>query len=323
MADYEVKTTQSDGPIVSDHPEEEVVSFYLLSDLLWEYNYRVQTDKKFGQGKQLLSVSSPLKFQDEDTLLAPLSREEAKKAIPPEERKDWWDKIKTTLIAALPVAIPKVSETKEAFKIETLINELEIEGEEFHYKTTAEGEIYVIIKRNPRCRSILTGARYDNTQPKIVELSLSEVTSAKVLKGSAVVVLAFYGDAKAVEGVNIYLEDSGLQPAFFSKTPVTIGKQFLSFLAGAGTTVASMILFDPPIVLAIAVGIVIGHFASVALDKVDEAIGLTKMLDKGEKSVTIVTIDGADDFFSDLESLSELQKKAKNISSFDPSSSRN
>lgn len=284
MADYEYKTTQSDGPMVIYHPEEEEISFYRLDDLLWEYNFRVQTDSKFGQGKQMLSFSSPLRFQGEETHLIPLSQEEAKKAQPPQEKKDWWYRTKTTLIAALPVIISSIPDIKEAFRIKTLIKELGILGE-IYYKM-AEEKIYVIIKGNPRSRNFLTGTRYGNDNPKIVKLGLSKVNFAKAFKGTAVVALVFYGLAKTVEGVTMYLKSGEIRSGFFSEIPAEVSKLLLSSLAAVGTAVFLTTL-GAPIALAAATALVVGYAASVALDKFDEKIGFTKAVREVTENLTM------------------------------------
>lgn len=284
MEDYELKTTESDGPMVFYHPEEEVINFYLLEDLIWEYNYRVKTDSKFGRGKQLLSFNSPLRFQGGQTLLTPLSKEEAKKAQPPPEKRDWWNKAKIALIAALPDIISRIPDIKEAFRVNTLMKELGILGK-IYYKET-NGKIYVIFKGNRMDRNIFTGIRYGNFHPKIVKLGLSKVNFAKAFKGTAVVGLVFYGLAKTAEGVTMYLQDGEIRSGFFSEIPAEVTKLLISSLAAVAAG-AVLMTFGAPIALAGAIALVFGYGVGVALDKFDEKTGFTKAVREATEKLTM------------------------------------
>jgi hypothetical protein len=298
MADYELETIQLDEPMVSYHPEEEQVEFYFLNDLIWEYNYRVQTDRQFGQGKHFLSLLSPASFDGDETLLAPLSQEEAKKAEAPPEKKDWWDNTKDAMIAALPFAISKIPDIKEVFRLKTLIQELGVQGK-IYYKMT-KGNIYVIIKGNPRLRNILTGTRYSNFNPKIVKLGLSKVDFAKAFKGTAVVALIFYGLAKTAEGVTMYLEDGEIRPGFFSEIPAEVTKLLLSALAATAMGCA-LATFGFPVAVAAAGALVMGYVASWALDKFDEKVGFTKAVREATETLTVNMQREWVDFKSTLE----------------------
>ncbi|GEM_PF-2316103 len=279
--------------LVTCNPEEEHLAFYDLYDIIFEYNERIENDPVFARGKQLLSLRRPV-FRGDQTVIAPMSKEEVIewKSIKSasiskgegdfkefKEEKDFSsvmaDKFKKDfstpdgLISGMPIALG-------IKRLSQVVKELGWRGA-IYYKLGKSGNLNVILKGNQKLRSILTGTKYGNQHPKMLKFGLSKVSYAKAFKGTFVVGLAFYGLAKAVEGVEMFLTDGELKASYFSEIPMDVVKIAVSGIIGTGVLIGATAI-GLPVAAGIGAALVLGYLAEGAIEYFDEKTGFSKTL---------------------------------------------
>jgi len=254
--------------------EEENLSFFLLEDLIWEYNERIQKSRYREEGKYPLSLCPP-KYEEGETVIRPMTEEEIRSMDSPKQRANQWMVTQKVLASQITPAglIRNTPNILEGIRLKKMIEELGIRGQVIYKET--EGRIYVILKGNPRLREVFTGTRYSNMNPKIVKYGLSKVNFWTALKATVKVSFMFYGGAKVVDGVNLYFKDGELTSRFWSEIPADVMKVVIS---GAAATAAGVGLsaIGASVAVGIGVALVMGIFVDVTLEHVDQETGFTE-----------------------------------------------
>lgn len=278
---------------------EEVTSVFLLEDLIKEYNHKVVSDSSWKK-RAPLSLS-PLNQNSVNPIIRPMTKAEID-AMHSHKLKGDWSLLKNILqdqvgsqglISNIPTIVQGVS-------LIELINELGIKGK-IIYKTIGD-KTYVILKGLAGERHQLKGTRYLNTNPQIVQFGLAKVDVKTLFKTGFKTSLWVYGTLKIVEATDMLLQTGHLETSFFSKVGTDIPKIAITGVvtaAAAGAVAVTSI----PVAVGVGVVLVVGFAAGVALEFLDQKIGLTNKLN-----------DAADRMWKNLgEHLSNSSKNLQSI----------
>lgn len=293
----EVIMSYRDAPIKLEENEEEVLSVFLLEDLLKEYNHKIAYSPISPLKKRV-----PLSLQPiEENYYAPYIRPTSKISsstitISPMTEKELfliprhhlkgndWFLLRSIMSKHLePKGI--VSNTPDIAQFPVLINvisELGLKGQVYH--KTVGNKTYVILKGSPASRTILKGTRYLNDNPKIVQFGLAKTNVKTLFKSGIKTSVWIYGAIKALEAVEMVVEEGELKTSFFSQLVTDVPKLAITSAvtaAAGGAVVAAGV----PVAIGIGIILVVGFVTSVALEYFDQKGGITEKVDEAAEKM--------------------------------------
>lgn len=255
--------------------EEETIYIFPLEDLVKEHNnksiirpFSTRNNQLTGNSINLntSSIGPAIRGVDEDMTVGPYEVTDAH---------------------ALNKALKKQTEPKGIAKnaknfaklamIAGMIEEIGLRGK-VYYKTV-NGKTYVILKGNPAQRAVLKGTRYLNTNPQITQLGLAKVNVKSVFVKGFKISFLVYGALKAIEAVEIILNDDEFKPSFFTEAGTAIPKIAVSslFTAAAAGIVATTAL---PVAIGMGLVLIAGIGFGIAVEYFDQKFELTKKLNE-------------------------------------------
>ena len=186
-----------------------------------------------------------------------------------------------------------------------LLREFGLKGEAYP-KGGPYGQRYIIFKGYPGERKFITGTRYLQSNPKIVNMAIGKLGVHKsVIQGASIAIVMYVG----INLLEYFLNDEGTAARIFGTLATDITKVVVSGMMGAlagGTIATTMSLVFLPIIIAVGVTIATGW----VLNLVDQNYQLTEKLVKAIEQTGNNIEDGFFKFFSDLEA--ELEWRIEN-----------
>lgn len=140
--------------------------------------------------------------------------------------------------------------------------------------TAANGRSYVTIKGYPGLRSVLTGTRYLETNPKVVNLAIGRVGLAASIVEGSILTMVLYVGIDILECILNEHSTLGLLSATLATDLLKVGissivAAIIGTAIGGTATIAAL-----PLVIAILVGVGTNYI----LEKIDEQFGITDKL---------------------------------------------
>lgn len=264
--------------------EEEITSLFLFEDLVKEYNTRAISSPP--HLKMYPLSLKPITEVNSNPIIRPMTREEMESMRSNEVHADDWHRLKKILSDQVtPIGIiNNMPNIAAGVTILEMINELGINGK-VSYKTVGE-KTYVSIKGLAGNRVHLTGTRYLNTHPEIVRFGLAKVSPKDLFKQGFKSSLWVYGAVKILEATELCLKEDGLNPDFFSKIVTDVPKLAITSLVSAAVG-GAVVTAGLPVVAGAGLVLVVGIGAGIALEFLDQKIGLTEKLNEAANTMWI------------------------------------
>lgn len=263
--------------------KEEEISVFPLEDLIKEYNYKILKTPVLLKDKKFPLSLSHSHVNSDKALIRPLTEQEHAQLRYKFQGNDWWllEKILKDQMTTQGL-IGNIPNVAAGVTVVELLREFGLKGQ-IYYKTV-EGKIYVILKGPPGQRNILTGTRYLNTNPQIVQFGLAKVTVKDAVKSGFKVSFIVYGVVKAVDAMEMILKDEGLKASFFGSLAADLPKLSVGTLitAAAGGVVAMTAL---PVAVGAGIVLAVSVTTGIALEYLDQKTGFTQKISEGAETL--------------------------------------
>lgn len=260
--------------------DEVITSVFLLEDLIKEYNYKVIKGPAFNKMAKYPLSLRPISVKSNNPTISPMTKAEVESMrfdqfqgsdlmLIKQILKDQFDPTK-----GLASNIPTIA---AGATMAELLNELGLKGQ-VYYKNVGD-KVYVILKGLAGERYNLKGTRYLNTHPEIVRLGLAKVDVKTAFKTGVKSSLWVYGAVKAIQAIDMIMNDGQLKTSFFSEIVTDIPKVAITTVVAAAAT-GAVAAIGVPVAVGVGIVLVVGFAAGIALEFIDKKIGLTEKLNE-------------------------------------------
>lgn len=168
------------------------------------------------------------------------------------------------------------------------------------------GKVHVVLKGNPRLRTILTGTRYGVRNAKVVGMGLGKHGVIKSAKGGTIITVIAMTTWNIVD---FFMRDEATLGQLFGSIAADITKAVIAGVIGAavGAAVAGTVVIGTIAIGPLVVGVGVGLIAGALLDQIDERYQLTQRLQRAcERGLAEVEATVARGWRSVLQGAAEL-----------------